>query len=143
MDINSIGSQLPFPSPAQGPKPLPAAPQAQATPDAPPVASSSVAGSNPSATAGTEAAGKNKSNDQQSQEAFRQKLQESVDELNDFIQPHNTSLRFSIDDESGSVVVKVTDKETQEVIKQIPSEEALELAKALDKLKGLLIQQQA
>lgn len=141
MDINSIGSQLPFPSPAQGPKPLPAAPQA--APDAPPVASSNITGTSPRPAAETDAAGKNKSDDQQSQEAFRQKLQESVDELNDFIQPHNTSLRFSIDDESGTVVVKVTDKETQEVIKQIPSEEALELAKALDKLKGLLIQQQA
>ncbi len=73
----------------------------------------------------------------------RQKLQDSVEVLNEFISPHNTSLRFSIDDESGTVVVKVTDLETKEVIKQFPSEEALELAKALDKLKGLLVQQEA
>lgn len=68
-------------------------------------------------------------------------MQDSVEALNEFISPHNTSLRFSIDDESGTVVVKVTDKETKEVIKQFPSEEALDLAKALDKLKGLLVQQ--
>lgn len=71
----------------------------------------------------------------------RQNLQSSIDALNEFIKPQNTSLEFSIDDESGTVVVKVTDKETKEVIKQFPSEEALELAKALDKLKGLLVQQ--
>lgn len=71
----------------------------------------------------------------------RQKLQDSVEALNEFIKPQNTTLQFSIDDESGTVVVKVTDKETKEVIKQFPSEEALELAKALDKLKGLLVQQ--
>lgn len=77
------------------------------------------------------------------EEAFRQKLQESVDNLNDFIQPQNTTLNFSIDEDNGKVIVKVTDKETNEVIKQIPSEEALELAKALDKLRGLLVHQQA
>lgn len=71
----------------------------------------------------------------------RQKLQDSVEALNEFIKPQNTTLQFSIDDESDTVVVKVTDKETKEVIKQFPSEEALELAKALDKLKGLLVQQ--
>lgn len=71
----------------------------------------------------------------------RQNLQDSVEALNEFIKPQNTSLAFSIDDENGTVVVKVTDKETKEVIKQFPSEEALELAKALDKLKGLLVQQ--
>ena len=71
----------------------------------------------------------------------RQNLQSSIDALNEFIKPQNTSLEFSIDDESGTVVVKVTDKETKEVIKLFPSEEALELAKALDKLKGLLVQQ--
>jgi flagellar protein FlaG len=40
-------------------------------------------------------------------------------------------------------VVKVTDTETDKVIKQIPSKEALELAKALDKLRGLLVKQEA
>lgn len=73
----------------------------------------------------------------------RQKLQDSVEALNEFVSPYNTSLRFSIDDESGTVVVKVTDLETKEIIKQFPSEDALELAKALDKLKGLLVQQKA
>lgn len=79
---------------------------------------------------------------EETEQAQRQKLQEGVDALNEFIKPQNTTLQFSIDDESDTVVVKVTDKETKEVIKQFPSEEALELAKALDKLKGLLVQQE-
>ncbi|MDR2689569.1 MAG: flagellar protein FlaG [Azoarcus sp.] len=74
-------------------------------------------------------------------------VQESVDKLNEFVRPYVTSLRFSIDKDLGKVVVKIMDNETQEIIKQFPSEEALELAKtlteALDKIKGLLVQQQA
>jgi flagellar protein FlaG len=77
------------------------------------------------------------------EEETRRKLQEGVKELNSFVKPYNTSLAFSVDEESGELVVKVTDNDTKEVIRQIPSEEALELAKALDKLKGLLIHQKA
>ncbi|MFD2272939.1 flagellar protein FlaG [Undibacterium arcticum] len=38
-------------------------------------------------------------------------------------------------------MVKVVDQRTQEVIRQMPSPEALEIAKALDKMQGLLIRQ--
>ena len=70
-------------------------------------------------------------------------VQESVDKLNAFIRPYVTSLQFSIDKDLGKVVVKVMDTETKEVIKQIPSEAVLELAKALGKVEGLLVEQQA
>jgi flagellar protein FlaG len=40
-------------------------------------------------------------------------------------------------------VVKVIDQNTQEVVRQIPSKEALEIAKSLDKMRGLLIRQTA
>ena len=40
-------------------------------------------------------------------------------------------------------MVKVIDRETEDIIRQIPSQEMLDLAKALDKLQGLLIRQKA
>ena len=40
-------------------------------------------------------------------------------------------------------MVKVIDRSTKEVIRQIPSKEMLELAQALERLQGLLIRQQA
>lgn len=52
------------------------------------------------------------------------------------------NLLFSIDDDSGRTIVKVVDNATKEVIRQIPSEEILSIAKALDRLKGLLIKQE-
>jgi flagellar protein FlaG len=152
MDINSIGSTVPVPGVTSAPRaqtPSPATPAATreqrqptgAATDVPTrreAPESSAPVSSPEAVIGKEGA-----DDPQNEEAFRESLRQSVEELNEFVLPYNTSLRFSIEEEMGTVIVKVTDKETQEVIKQIPSEEAIELAKALDKLKGLLIQQQA
>lgn len=71
------------------------------------------------------------------------RLEDVVKDVNEFIKPINNSLQFSIDDDTGTTVVKVIDRETEEVIKQIPSEEMLALAKAIGQLKGLLVKQQA
>lgn len=53
------------------------------------------------------------------------------------------SLQFSVDDDVGVNVVKVVDTQTKELIKQIPSEEMLALARALDKLQGMLVKDKA
>ena len=74
---------------------------------------------------------------------LEQRLEDVVKEVNEFIKPINNSLQFSIDDGTGTTVVKVIDAETDKVIKQIPSEEMLALAKAIGQLKGLLVKQQA
>lgn len=73
----------------------------------------------------------------------RDQLQRAVDATNEFVQPINSAINFSVDKDSGEMIVKVTDKETKEVIRQIPSEEMLAVAQALDKLQGLLIKQKA
>jgi flagellar protein FlaG len=72
-----------------------------------------------------------------------EELKDVVKAVNDFVNPFNNSLQFSIDKDSDTMVVKVIDTSTKEVIKQIPSEEMLALAKALDQLKGLLVKQKA
>ena len=41
-------------------------------------------------------------------------------------------LEFSIDDQSGRTVITVRDSDTQEVIRQIPNEEALNFARKLN-----------
>lgn len=70
-------------------------------------------------------------------------VQDAVQSMNDFVGTINNSLKFSVDDETGKTIVKVMDIETKEVIKQIPSEEMIAIAKAVDQLKGLLVQQKA
>ena len=49
------------------------------------------------------------------------------------------SVRFERDTGSGRLVVKITDRETDEVIRQIPSEELLELSRQLEELRGNLV----
>ena len=70
-------------------------------------------------------------------------LKSAIDAANEFVKPINSAVQFSMDKESGSTVVKVLDTMTKEVIRQIPSEEMLAIAKALNQFQGLLIKQKA
>jgi len=69
--------------------------------------------------------------------------QEAAKVANSVMDSLSLSLNFSVDHDLGKVVVKVMDSATKEVIKQIPSEEMLAIARALDKLQGLLVQAKA
>ena len=66
---------------------------------------------------------------QETQALDRQKVANIVDELNErFKGLRHTGLQFNIDDKVDQLVVKVMDVEKDEVIRQIPPEELLELA---------------
>ncbi|MBD1556035.1 flagellar biosynthesis protein FlaG [Vibrio sp. S9_S30] len=58
-------------------------------------------------------------------------LEKRIDEVNDFISSLNKGLSFKFDDESGRRVVTVFDADTGDIIKQIPSEEMLEILRRL------------
>ena len=70
-------------------------------------------------------------------------LESAVKAVQDFVKPMSGNLEFSLDDETGQTVIKVIDSSTKELIRQIPSEEMLEIARALDRLQGLLVRQKA
>lgn len=72
-----------------------------------------------------------------------EQLEAAVSSVQAYIQPFNSDLQFSVNDDTDKVVVKVIDSETKEVIRQIPSEEMIAIAKALDSIKGLFVKQQA
>lgn len=69
-------------------------------------------------------------------------LQQALKEVQTAIDVVANDLRFSIDEDTGRTLIKIVDRETDEVIKQIPSEEFLRIAKALDKFQGLLVKQE-
>ncbi len=72
-------------------------------------------------------------------------VKDSVAKINKAIQAQaaGSGLEFSVDEETGINLVKVMDIQTKEVIRQIPSEEAVHIAQALDKLQGLLVREKA
>ena len=76
-------------------------------------------------------------------EPSREELDQAVSELNQSPQVKTQGLQFSIDEDSQRTVVKVIDQETQEVLRQIPTREALEIAKSFASAKGQLISQSA
>jgi flagellar protein FlaG len=58
-------------------------------------------------------------------------LKQAVSKLNDYVQNVQRNLQFSIDKESGATVVKVIDSKSEKIIRQIPTEETLRLARSL------------
>ncbi|MYM37175.1 flagellar biosynthesis protein FlaG [Duganella sp. FT50W] len=73
-------------------------------------------------------------------------VNEAVSQLNQSSQAKAQGLEFSVDSDTKRTVVKVVDQSTKEVLRQIPTPEALEIAKALERKSGsagLLIQQTA
>jgi flagellar protein FlaG len=73
----------------------------------------------------------------------KQQISSAVKDINDFFQMTQRSLGFSLDEASGVMVMQITDTKTGELIRQIPGEAALKLAKQLDELTGVLFKAQA
>ncbi len=79
---------------------------------------------------------------QQGKEQETKKEQVSQSFLNglekDIEMIHNVGLRFSVHKPTGRTVIKVIDKETQELVREIPAEEILNLAAKLDDMLGII-----
>ncbi|MCG7544870.1 flagellar protein FlaG [Pseudoalteromonas sp. MM17-2] len=91
----------------------------------------------------------NKSELMQTQQQLNEELRESLDKINDFIPIRSTNLVFEFDELGDPPIVKVIDRDSEEVIREIPPKEFREVAKALeefaDKLdnRGVLFDQSA
>lgn len=73
----------------------------------------------------------------------KQQISNAVNEINNFFQTAQRSLGFSMDESTGHMVMQIKDTKTNEVIRQIPGEDVLKLAKRLDDLTGVLFKAQA
>lgn len=68
---------------------------------------------------------------QESRPSMEEQLQAAVAQMNEYVQNTQRDLRFSYDDTTGNTVVRVLDRQTEEVIRQIPDEVFLRLARSL------------
>jgi flagellar protein FlaG len=73
----------------------------------------------------------------------KQQISNAVKEINGFFQAAQRSLQFNVDETSGHMVMQIKDSQTNEVIRQIPSEDVLKLAKRMDEITGVLFKAQA
>lgn len=70
-------------------------------------------------------------------------IKQALDAINRFITPANGDIEFAQDADTGETLVKIVDNQTKTVIRQIPTKEAIEIAKGLDRLQGLLVREKA
>lgn len=109
--------------------------QTSATPDQAVAAASSAADKSSSSVPSAAAPDARTSLDQ---------LDKAVSKANEFLQSQTSlNLQFSVYKDIDRTVVKVVDPTTQEVVRQIPSKEVIEIAKSLDRLQGLLLKEKA
>lgn len=76
---------------------------------------------------------------QQTAEAKSVEVKEAVSKLNEYSQSTQRSLDFQLDDESGKTVIRVYDRRSEQLVRQIPDEVALELAKSLNGDEPLML----
>ena len=62
----------------------------------------------------------------------KEEVQHAVAQMNDYVQSIQRDLQFHVDDELSQTVVKVVDRDTGDLIRQIPEEVFLELARKLN-----------
>lgn len=71
----------------------------------------------------------------------REDLVEPVQQINEVFAKHG--IQFDINEQGSRVVVRVVEQDSGDVIRQIPSEEALRIAERLDEVQGRLLDQKA
>jgi flagellar protein FlaG len=75
----------------------------------------------------------------QTQQEKDDNLTQGANELTAMVSMMQKGLKFSVDEESGKQVIKVQDVSSGDIIRQIPSEEALKLAEKLSEVSGILM----
>ncbi len=80
--------------------------------------------------------GKPKINDERSLEDILKDFKKKLEKLKLIFRGE---AEFSIDRETNMIIVKIKDKETGEIIRQIPPEVVLKIAKSIEEFLGLLL----
>ena len=68
-------------------------------------------------------------------------LVEPIQRINEIMRPHGWEFEFS--ESTSRVITRVIDRESGEVIRQIPAEEVLDIAERLEEMQGRIISIQA
>ena len=76
-------------------------------------------------------------------QTHQQSLEDALAHMQNATQALQRNLNFSVVDSSGRMMVRVTDASSGEMIRQMPTEEALCLVESLDEIRSLLFEAQA
>lgn len=79
----------------------------------------------------------------QDSELSGEQLEEMAEQMESFIGTFNRGLKFRVDEDSGRNVVTVVDNDSGDIIRQIPTEELLQVISRLAEASGGLIDTKA
>lgn len=85
----------------------------------------------------TETAEQNNNSPQQKMQQTNEQIRKTVEELNKKMM--NSEAVFGIHDETNRVTIKIVDKETKEVIRELPPEKTLDMIAKAWELAGILV----
>ncbi len=71
------------------------------------------------------------------------KTRKLMEEVQDYLDNLNIQLSFDVHEKTGEMVVQVLDRETGDLIRQLPPENLLDLKDKLNELRGVLFHQRA
>ena len=73
----------------------------------------------------------------------REVVAKAAADIQQFVQSMGRNLSFSVDEVSGYHVVRVVNPSTGELVRQLPSEELLKIARDFERLNNVLVSQRA
>ena len=66
-------------------------------------------------------------------------IDSTISETNSKIKMSNTQLKYHIDEETQRISIKIIDKDTDKVIREVPPEETLEAIKKIWEIAGIIV----
>ena len=70
-------------------------------------------------------------------------VKSAVSAINKYLAPSSNDIQFVQDKDSGITLVQIVDTATGTVVRQIPTQQIVEISKDLAKLQGLLVKEKA
>ncbi|TLD87554.1 FlaG family protein [Helicobacter sp. MIT 05-5294] len=84
-----------------------------------------------------------KSGEEQKVQEQKQKLNELAQQLNKELNPLNTNVTFGFNEDIEGLFITVSEKDTNRVIRKIPSDEAMQLMAKMKEIVGIIFDKQA
>jgi len=73
----------------------------------------------------------------------REAVHEAAKRIEEFVQSVGRTLSFSVDSSTGRSILRVVDPQSGEVVRQLPPEEVLRVARAVEFMQGVLVNHRA
>ena len=97
----------------------------------------------PQSQASVEMIEASKAQSQETQEQMMARMERLADNLNEISKDMGRALSFAVEEDIDRVVIVVSNPETGEQIRKLPSDTALKIAKSIETLKGILFDETA